>query len=129
MAGLSPSERNPAAQEHAALIHTLHTHTHLPQAYMSLARNCRTGGTPLRLADALRSTLLKFLPKDAHERCSGTCHIAVTRLLPFVRTELVSHFDSRVGHVSLPISWTYRIWLVSHFDSGVYCAHPAGVRL
>ncbi|KAG1679503.1 hypothetical protein FOA52_011103 [Chlamydomonas sp. UWO 241] len=65
------------------------------QAYKHLAADCRASGTPGRLSQVLRSTLMEYLPADAHVRCSGTCYVAVTKLMPYMHNEMISHFDDR----------------------------------
>jgi hypothetical protein len=53
-------------------------------ACLSLAADCRSGGTRARLGPVLEAMLQELLPEDVHERCSagGSAHIAVTRLFP-----------------------------------------------
>eukprot|EP00955_Chlamydomonas_euryale_P031963 335060-Chlamydomonas_euryale.AAC.2 len=48
-----------------------------------------------RLRSVLDKTLSDVLPHDIHERCNGTCHIAVTHVWPTLKPQLVSQFDSR----------------------------------
>jgi hypothetical protein len=43
----------------------------------------------------LRAFLERHLPEDAAERCSGTTHVALTRVLPYVWPVTVSEFTSR----------------------------------
>ncbi|GAX72689.1 hypothetical protein CEUSTIGMA_g145.t1 [Chlamydomonas eustigma] len=65
------------------------------RALKELAVECRKGGTMGRLSGLLRAILNQYLPSDAHERCSGVCHIAVTRLFPYMQREIISHFDTK----------------------------------
>jgi predicted acylesterase/phospholipase RssA len=53
-------------------------------ACLSLAADCRSGGTRTRLGPVLEAMLQELLPEDVHERCNqgGSAHIAVTRLFP-----------------------------------------------
>ena len=59
-----------------------------------------------RLGPLLREFLHQHLPEDAHERCSGTTHVATTRALPIWRPQTISHFHSRgeEARAALPAS-------------------------
>ncbi|EFJ41728.1 hypothetical protein VOLCADRAFT_98256 [Volvox carteri f. nagariensis] len=70
------------------------------QALHEFAGNCRTNGTRYRLGGLLRDFLHAYLPVDAHERCRGNTHVALTRLFPVVRSELVSEFESKDDFVN-----------------------------
>lgn len=48
-----------------------------------------------RLRLALRDYLDRYLPPNAHERCSDRTHVAVTRVLPYWKPELISKFETR----------------------------------
>jgi hypothetical protein len=50
---------------------------------------------PLHGRSVLMQTLETVLPDDIHERCSGTVHVAVTRVWPRLRPELITNFRSR----------------------------------
>ncbi|GIL86898.1 hypothetical protein Vretimale_15562 [Volvox reticuliferus] len=65
------------------------------QALHEFASNCRSNGTRYRLGGLLRDFLHAYLPDDAHERCRGNTHVALTRLFPVVRSEMVSEFESK----------------------------------
>ena len=65
-----------------------------------------------RLGPLLRDFLEQYLPPDAHERCSGTTHVAVTRLLPYWRTQMVSHFDSREDLMAALLTSCHIPWWV-----------------
>ena len=43
----------------------------------------------------LRDFLHRYLPDDAHVRCSGVCHVSITRLFPYVAPEIISQFHSK----------------------------------
>ncbi|GIL51484.1 hypothetical protein Vafri_7461 [Volvox africanus] len=58
------------------------------QAMHAFADDCRSKGTRYRLGGLLRDFLHAYLPDDAHERCRGNTHIALTRLFPVVRSEV-----------------------------------------
>lgn len=63
-----------------------------------LCLTCPGHGAPLlprRLGPLLRDFLHQVLPQDAHELCRGNTHVAVTRLLPYWQTVMVSDFHSR----------------------------------
>ncbi|GLC38910.1 hypothetical protein PLESTM_000795000 [Pleodorina starrii] len=70
------------------------------QALHEFAENCRTKGTRYRLGGLLRDFLHAYLPADAHERCRGNTHVALTRLFPVVRNEMISEFDSKDDFVN-----------------------------
>ncbi|GIL51483.1 hypothetical protein Vafri_7461 [Volvox africanus] len=65
------------------------------QAMHAFADDCRSKGTRYRLGGLLRDFLHAYLPDDAHERCRGNTHIALTRLFPVVRSEMISEFESK----------------------------------
>jgi hypothetical protein len=50
--------------------------------FLQLATDLRGRGVYRNLTAAVREVLEEKLPDDAHERCSGVTHIAVTRALP-----------------------------------------------
>lgn len=50
---------------------------------------------PSSAGGLLREFLHAYLPPDAHERCSGIVHIAVTRLLPYLQPETISQFKDK----------------------------------
>jgi hypothetical protein len=70
------------------------------------------GSVSHRLGPLLREFLDTYLPNDAHERCSGTTHVAVTRLLPYWRTQMVSHFESRDDLISALMTSCHIPWWV-----------------
>ena len=51
-------------------------------ACLDLCQDLRGRGTYRNLTEAVREVLHAHLPSDAHKRCSGVTHIAVTRALP-----------------------------------------------
>lgn len=59
------------------------------------AAYCRKKGVFRQLSVVLGRQLERLLPDDAHERCSGTTHITITRVFPSFQKEVVSHFHSR----------------------------------
>lgn len=63
-----------------------------------------------RLGPLLREFLHTYLPEDAHEQCSGKTHVAVTRLLPYWRTQMVSHFESRDDLISALLTSCHIPW-------------------
>ncbi|KAG2433513.1 hypothetical protein HYH02_012631 [Chlamydomonas schloesseri] len=65
------------------------------QALHEFAENCRANGTRYRLGGLLKDFLHAYLPADAHERCRGNTYVALTRLFPVVRSELISEFESK----------------------------------
>jgi hypothetical protein len=65
------------------------------EACVQLAADCLAHGTPGRLGPGLRALLEKHLPPDAHLRCRGNTHVAVTKVVPVWRPEVVSDFESR----------------------------------
>ncbi|PNW85631.1 hypothetical protein CHLRE_03g195500v5 [Chlamydomonas reinhardtii] len=70
------------------------------QALHEFAENCRANGTRYRLGGLLKDFLHAYLPDDAHERCRGNTHVALTRLFPVVRSELISEFESKDDFVN-----------------------------
>ncbi|KAG2498150.1 hypothetical protein HYH03_003908 [Edaphochlamys debaryana] len=70
------------------------------QALHEFAANCRSNGTRYRLGGLLRDFLHAYLPKDAHERCRGNTYVALTRLFPVVRNEMVSEWSSKDDFVN-----------------------------
>jgi hypothetical protein len=65
------------------------------EACVELAADCLRHGTPGRLGPGLRALLEAHLPPDAHLRCRGNTHVAVTRVMPVWRPQIVSDFRSR----------------------------------
>lgn len=63
---------------------------------LDFAKEMRRDGTRFRLDATLRGFLRSYLPADAHQRCSGSTAIAVTRVLPYLQPELVTDFHSKV---------------------------------
>ncbi|KXZ44254.1 hypothetical protein GPECTOR_70g485 [Gonium pectorale] len=70
------------------------------KALHEFAANCRENGTRYRLGGLLRDFLHAYLPDDAHERCRGNTHVALTRLFPVVRNEMISEFESKDDFVN-----------------------------
>ncbi len=64
-------------------------------AFKSFAANCRKAGTAGRLRGLLHNFLHEYLPSDAHQHCSNTCHISLTKLLPRMQREVVSQFPTK----------------------------------
>jgi len=62
------------------------------------------------LGPLLRDFLDSYLPPNAHELCSGSTHVAVTRLLPYWRTQMVSHFESRDDLMSALLTSCHIPW-------------------
>lgn len=100
------------------------------EACLKLAHDCRTKGTRFRLSSVLRCTLETVLPDDIHRKCSGTCFIAVTRVIPTFRPELVSNYTSKQDVIqtlltSCHIPWYFDGQLVTQyreslcFDGGI----------
>lgn len=65
------------------------------ESMVLFGEDCMQNGVRYRLGPLLRDFLHAYLPPDAHERCSGTTHIAWTRMLPVWQPKLASHFQSR----------------------------------
>uniref|UniRef100_A0A383W6G1 Patatin n=1 Tax=Tetradesmus obliquus TaxID=3088 RepID=A0A383W6G1_TETOB len=78
-----------------------------------------------RLGPLLREFLQQYLPPDAHELCSGNTHVAVTRLLPYWQTRMISDFSSRDDLIAALLTSCHIPW---YFDGrwmtkfrGHYC--------
>jgi hypothetical protein len=63
-----------------------------------------------RLGPLLREFLQQYLPPDAHELCSGNTHVAVTLLLPYWQTRMISQFDSREDLISALLTSCHIPW-------------------
>lgn len=74
-----------------ALLSVERTHLHLKHSAFP---------TPWRTGSLLHDFLHTHLPHDAHLRCEGLCHIALTRVFPYWQPELVSSFLSKEDLVS-----------------------------
>eukprot|EP00775_Hariotina_reticulata_P004363 gene4363-4616_t len=85
-------------------------------ACFELARDCRTKGTRHRLKFVLQDTLEQLLPADVAERCSGQVHVAVTRLTPGLRPQLVSHFRDREDLIAALLTSCHIPW---YFDGNL----------
>lgn len=64
-------------------------------ACLELAFDLRKQGSYRRMGPCLQRVLEHHLPDDVHERCSGSTHIAITHMLPYARSHLVSEFTSK----------------------------------
>jgi hypothetical protein len=69
----------------------------LLDATLRLCADCRANGTRFRLRGVLEPFLQALLPEDAHVRCSGTAHVAVTRLLPAAGGALLGEYASKAA--------------------------------
>ncbi|KAF6257104.1 acyl transferase/acyl hydrolase/lysophospholipase [Scenedesmus sp. NREL 46B-D3] len=95
------------------------------KSLIEFGENCLKNGTRYRLGPLLRDFLQQYLPPDAHELCSGNTHVAVTRLLPYWQTQMVSQFQSRDDLISALLTSCHIPW---YFDGrwmtkfrGHYC--------
>ncbi|KAF8064606.1 HEBP2 [Scenedesmus sp. PABB004] len=95
------------------------------RSMIEFGEDCLKHGTRYRLGPLLRDFLQQYLPADAHERCSGTTHVAVTRLLPYWQTQTVSSFESRDDLIAALLTSCHIPW---YFDGrwmtkfrGRYC--------
>eukprot|EP00882_Tetradesmus_deserticola_P013544 GHRQ01014380.1.p1 GENE.GHRQ01014380.1~~GHRQ01014380.1.p1 ORF type:complete len:384 (+),score=86.76 GHRQ01014380.1:169-1152(+) len=95
------------------------------KSLIEFGENCLKNGTRYRLGPLLRDFLEQYLPPDAHELCSGNTHVAVTRLMPYWRTRMVSQFESREDLISALLTSCHIPW---YFDGrwmtkfrGHYC--------
>eukprot|EP00775_Hariotina_reticulata_P004212 gene4212-4461_t len=95
------------------------------KSMIDFGEDCLKNGTRYRLGPLLKDFLQQYLPPDAHEKCSGSTHVAVTRLLPFWQTQMVSHFESRDDLISALMTSCHIPW---YFDGrwmtkfrGHYC--------
>ncbi|GMH45827.1 hypothetical protein BSKO_13790 [Bryopsis sp. KO-2023] len=81
----------------AALYHSGMSSKDLMDGALELSADCREYGTRGRLKQALENTLRELLPQDAHIKCSGKAHVAITQVYPFndMGGYMVSEFDSR----------------------------------
>lgn len=66
----------------AACVHSGMSGDATMRACLALVATLRDGGVYRRLGDAVGDTLREHLPEDAHERCSGVTHVAVTNAVP-----------------------------------------------
>ncbi|GAX82107.1 hypothetical protein CEUSTIGMA_g9535.t1 [Chlamydomonas eustigma] len=66
-------------------------------AVRAMMADCREKGVFRRLGPRLRSQLEAILPEDAHIRCTGITHIAITKVKPYggLHSKRVSQFDTR----------------------------------
>jgi hypothetical protein len=53
-------------------------------ATLELVAMLRRDGVYANLGPHLQTILEKYLPDDAHERCSGVTHVAITNVIPCV---------------------------------------------
>jgi predicted acylesterase/phospholipase RssA len=94
-----------------------------------LMEDCRKHGTRGRLGIVLEKFLQDSLPDDAHIRCSGKTHVAVSSISP-ITPVLVSEFESRDDLIeALMTSCHVPLWMdgrlttefrgVTHLDGGV----------
>lgn len=67
------------------------------EAVDEMTEECRRQGTWTRLGPCLRLRLDKLLPEDAHVRCSGRLHVAVSKVKPWgqLKCKRATHFESR----------------------------------
>jgi len=61
----------------------------------------------------LQDTLQQLLPADVAERCNGQIHVAVTRLTPGLRPQLVSHFRDREDLIAALLTSCHIPWYVA----------------
>ena len=77
-----------------------------------LMKDCRENGSRGRLGPLLETFLRETLPEDAHERCSGKTHVAVTQTSPSVSPLLVSEFHDKEDLIrALMTSCHIPIWM------------------
>jgi hypothetical protein len=69
----------------------------LLDATLRLCADCRANGTRFRLRGVLEPFLQALLPEDAHVRCSGRAHVAVTQLLPVAGGALLAEYASKAA--------------------------------
>lgn len=50
------------------------------------------------------------MPPDAHERCEGNTHVAVTRVLPYFHPKLITQWDSREDFISCLLTSCHIPW-------------------
>ena len=67
------------------------------RAVDEMTDECRKNGTWGKLGGCLREKLEELLPEDAHLRCNGRLHVAVTKVKPWgaLRSKRVTHYESR----------------------------------
>ena len=110
-------------------------HEDIVRFFFDAVRDLRTHGTDTRLSDVLSHTLDRFLPQDAHLRCTGSVFIGVTKLVA-LRHELHNRFDSRddlidaiVASCFVPMytsaRWTHRFRGSLVLDGGFTCLVPS----
>ncbi|WIA18834.1 hypothetical protein OEZ85_003513 [Tetradesmus obliquus] len=95
------------------------------KSLIEFGEDCLKNGTRYRLGPLLREFLQQYLPPDAHELCSGNTHVAVTRLLPYWQTRMISEFSSREDLIAALLTSCHIPW---YFDGrwmtkfrGHYC--------
>eukprot|EP00879_Flechtneria_rotunda_P027923 GHRR01029974.1.p1 GENE.GHRR01029974.1~~GHRR01029974.1.p1 ORF type:complete len:141 (-),score=22.57 GHRR01029974.1:316-738(-) len=82
------------------------------QSMIEFGEDCLKNGTRYRLGPLLKDFLQQYLPPDAHEQCSGNTHVAVTRLLPYWRTKIISKFESRDDLIQALLTSCHIPWWV-----------------
>eukprot|EP00879_Flechtneria_rotunda_P000290 GHRR01000380.1.p1 GENE.GHRR01000380.1~~GHRR01000380.1.p1 ORF type:complete len:616 (+),score=201.49 GHRR01000380.1:254-2101(+) len=82
------------------------------QSMIEFGEDCLKNGTRYRLGPLLKDFLQQYLPPDAHEQCSGNTHVAVTRLLPYWRTKIISKFESRDDLIQALLTSCHIPWYV-----------------
>jgi hypothetical protein len=80
------------------------------QHYVNAAAAAAAVLVSCRLGPLLREFLQQYLPPDAHELCSGNTHVAVTRLLPYWQTQMISQFNSRDDLISALLTSCHIPW-------------------
>eukprot|EP00195_Chlamydomonas_chlamydogama_P016101 CAMPEP_0202891716 /NCGR_PEP_ID=MMETSP1392-20130828/1710_1 /ASSEMBLY_ACC=CAM_ASM_000868 /TAXON_ID=225041 /ORGANISM="Chlamydomonas chlamydogama, Strain SAG 11-48b" /LENGTH=529 /DNA_ID=CAMNT_0049575549 /DNA_START=201 /DNA_END=1792 /DNA_ORIENTATION=+ len=110
--------------------------TKATSALHEFAAECRSHGTRYRLSGLLKDFLHTYLPDDAHLRCEGVCHVALTRLFPYLQPESVSQFHSKddlvealLASCHIPVyasgSWVTKFRGRYYVDGGVANFVPA----
>jgi hypothetical protein len=114
----------------AACVHSGMSASEITSRCLELMRDLRVGGTRGRLGPVLEAFLKEYLPEDAHERCTGLTHVAVTKAFPVLRPALITDFQSKDDLIScLLTSCHIPLWLdgkavttfrgEAHFDGGL----------
>lgn len=67
----------------------------ITELFLLLANDLRTGGAFRRMGPCLQALLEEHLPEDAHLRCSGNTHVAITAAFPYARGQVISEFESK----------------------------------
>jgi hypothetical protein len=83
------------------------------ESMIRFGEDLRTHGTRGRLGPLLKDFLHEYLPEDAHERCNGTTHVSMTRVVPIWRATMVSNFHSRQDLIDALLTSCHIPW---YFD-------------